>query len=344
MRGSTSASPLLALAGLTAFALISVPHTSSWAAPGQAELDPNAAGTDYQMQGEYVGTYVNSEGQSEKFAAQVVALGKGQFRIVGYEGGLPGAGWDGEEPATAAGRLKDGTVTFRADEGIARLDSNGEMTVFTPDDKQIGTAKKVHRKSDTLGMKPPQGATKLFVADQAQPSLANWKNGKLYQDKYLFTLAAPGGVSTTERFEDFTLHLEFLLPFMPQARGQGRANSGVYLQHRYECQILDSFGLKGKNNECGGFYKIAAPRVNMCLPPLHWQTYDFQFTAAKWKGQQKVAPARVTVKHNGVVIHEDLELPQATAGGRPETPRGGPIFLQNHGNPVLFRNIWILKQ
>ena len=130
---------------------------------------------------------------------------------------------------------------------------------------------------------------------------------------------------------------------MPNERGQGRANSGFYSQGRYEVQILDSFGLTGENNECGGIYSIKKPDVNMCFPPLTWQTYDVDFTAAKYDASgKKTADARITVKQNGVVIHDNVALPKATpAAPVAEGPEPGPIYLQDHGNPIRFRNIWV---
>jgi hypothetical protein len=134
---------------------------------------------------------------------------------------------------------------------------------------------------------------------------------------------------------------------MPLALGQGRGNSGIYHSGRWETQILDSFGLEGKDNECGGIYSISEPRFNMCLPPLAWQTYDVEFTAAKFDASGKrTAWPRITVRLNGVLVHENLELATdfttAAPINKPLDGPEGPIFLQDHGNPVVFRNIWIV--
>jgi hypothetical protein len=142
------------------------------------------------------------------------------------------------------------------------------------------------------------------------------------------------------------MHVEFLLPFRPDARGQGRGNSGFYQVDHYEVQILDSFGLDGLDNECGGVYKCAGPSVNMCFPPLTWQTYDVDFTnAVRDQEGNKVKNAVLTLRHNGVVIQDNLEVPAPTGGHRNE-PEGtpGPIKLQGHGNPVQFRNIWLVEK
>ena len=145
--------------------------------------------------------------------------------------------------------------------------------------------------------------------------------------------------------QDHTLHIEFRTPFMPKARGQGRGNSGVYLQGRYECQVLDSFGLEGENNECGGIYTVAEPIVNMCFPPLAWQTYDIDFTAAKYDADgKKIENARVTIKHNGVLIHDNVELRSPPPATSPEGPGPEACIMQDHGNPVAFRNIWVVEK
>jgi len=158
--------------------------------------------------------------------------------------------------------------------------------------------------------------------------------------------AGAGNIVTKDKFKDFTLHVEFRTPFMPEARGQGRGNSGVYLQGRYEIQVLDSYGLEGADNECGGIYQVGAPMVNMCLPPMQWQTYDITFRAPRFGASgSKTEDAVVTVVHNGVTIHDRRKLPGPTGGAidANESEPGG-IYLQDHGNPVQFRNIWLVEQ
>jgi hypothetical protein len=154
------------------------------------------------------------------------------------------------------------------------------------------------------------------------------------------------GATSKAKFGSHRLHLEFRTPYKPAARGQERGNSGLYLQGRYETQILDSFGLAGEMNECGGIYSIAKPAVNACLPPLAWQTYDVDFTAAEFDAEgNKSANARMTVHLNGIKIHENVELTHATtAAPLAEGPEPGPVYLQDHGNPVRFRNIWVVEK
>ncbi len=307
------------------------------AADGPAFTDPEKAGPDFKIQGEYEGMIKTPE-QEMKVGAQVIALGDGKFQGVFLIGGLPGDGWrKGDVEIKAYNKKVDDGVLFEGEAGTAKI-VDGKMTIHDSTGAEIGSLEKIDRKSPTLGAEPPGGATVLFGGKTGD--LVHWQGGKIVEDDLLLA-----GTTGTDNLQDFTLHLEFRTPFVPTGRGQGRGNSGLYLQDRYECQILDSFGLEGLDNECGGFYQIKAPDVNMCYPPLSWQTYDIDFTAARFDGDKKVKNAQVTVKHNGVVIHDEFELPNLTPGGAAtEAPGKGPLKLQAHGNPVTYRNIWVVEK
>jgi len=270
--------------------------------------DPAAArreDPDFMIQGEYTGRRVG---------LQLVALGGGKFDGYLLDGGLPGAGW---EPGRSRTLLK-------SDEALERIKS----------------LKRVERKSPTLGKKAPREAVVLFDSRSADA----WERGKVEGG----FLQASDAI-TKQRFGGYTLHVEFRTPYMPAARGQGRGNSGVYHSGRWETQVLDSFGLDGRDNECGGIYSIAQPRLNMCLPPLAWQTYDVDFTPATFDANgRRTAWARITVRLNGVLVHENLELNKDFTTSAPlSNPLDGPtgpIYLQNHGDSVVYRNIWLVPQ
>lgn len=302
--------------------------------------DPTKTPADFRLQGEYAGDLMR-EGKSAHYGAHVIALGKGKMQLVLYHGGLPGEGWartqnrekaDGELVGKDAARFSSTSAAgWSADARGGKLNFAGSTN---------GSLLKVTRRSPTLGAKPPQGAVVLFSGDGTQ----HWQAARETSEGFFMPAPVSPGAVTKQTFGDATLHIEFRTPFMPEARGQGRGNSGVYLQNRYEVQILDSFGLEGEDNECGGLYKIRSPRVNACFPPLSWQTYDIDFTAARYKGHDKVQNARITVRHNGVVIQDNVELPSASAGGESEGPQPGPLHLQWHGDPVTYRNIWIVPK
>ena len=295
-------------------------------------VDPAKAGPDYAVQGEYVGTLPDLG----KLGIQVIALGDGKFRGVATMGGLPGEGWKrGDKTEIVEGTRQGDVTTLKdPDDPVVVTIKNGEATI-TVDAKAVGTIKKVVRKSSTLGAKPPKGATVLFDGKSAD---------KFVKGQVVMKNLLRHDCESKQKFGDHSLHLEFRTPFLPHARGQGRGNSGMYIQGRDEGQVLDSFGLEGKNNECGGIYSISEPNVNMCFPPLTWQTYDYDFTAAVYEGGKKTKNARVTIRHNGVVIHDDLELPHGTPGKHPEADGPGLLYLQGHGTPVVYRNIWVVEK
>ena len=227
------------------------------------------AGPDFAIQGEYAGA-----AGDHQWGAQVIALGEGKFDLVGFQGGLPGEGWKrGDETRKATGEAKDGVATLKGDNFTVTI-QDGVVTVTGAGGDKLGELKKTERKSPTLGAKPPAGAKVLFDGSTAD----GFTNGKMIEDNLL----AASNPESKLKFGDHALHIEFRTPFMPKSRGQARGNSGVYMQGRYEVQVLDWFGLEGENNECGGIYSIGKPAVNMCLPPLAWQTYDIDFTAAKY--------------------------------------------------------------
>lgn len=153
-----------------------------------------------------------------------------------------------------------------------------------------------------------------------------------------------GNIVTKETFRDVFIHVEFRLPNEPDRHGQGKANSGVYLQGRYEIQLLDSYGIKAPGKgDCGAIYGQHAALVNACKPPLEWQCYDAIFRAPRVDAAGKVTEAgRITVLQNGIVIQNNVEILGPTAGAMDDkVAEAGPLLLQDHGSPLRFRNIWL---
>lgn len=280
-----------------------------------AWLEPAEAGPDFPVQGEYA---------AASAGAQVVALGGGSFRLVHLAGGLPGAGWDGVGRRVVEGRRDPDGSEVRFDDGSAIADG-----VLRVGDARLS---RVQRVSPSAGAPPPPGAVVLF--DGAL--------GPLDGQVDLRGLLAAGATSR-DAFGDARIHLEFRTPFMPSARGQARGDSGVYVQNRYEVQVLDSFGDGGAANACGALYELRPPDLHMAWPPLRWQSFDIEFRAARFDASgARSENARISVRHNGVPIHEDVELPGPTGGGDAEGPEPGPLHLQNNGDPVYYRNVWVL--
>ncbi|RKU35895.1 DUF1080 domain-containing protein [Candidatus Poribacteria bacterium] len=192
---------------------------------------------------------------------------------------------------------------------------------------------------------PPESAVVLFNGSD----LSNWTSrdggapGWAVEDGVMAVVPRTGDVMTTERFTDHFLHLEFMTPDMPEATGQAKGNSGVFLQGRYEIQVLDSYGIAVPGmGDCGAIYNQFAPLVNACKPPLEWQSYDVIFRAPRLNDDSEIVEnTRVTVLQNGLVILNNVILSGTTGaniGGGVGDP--GPLLLQDHGNLVKFRNIW----
>ncbi len=195
----------------------------------------------------------------------------------------------------------------------------------------------------TLGAKAPTGASVLLGGERLEgwvrsdgKTSASWP----FADGIL--TVGHGDIMTDKTFKNFELHVEFNVPYMPDAHGQARGNSGVYLTGNHELQVLDSYGLKIQDNDCGAIYHQITPAVNACKPPLQWQTYDVTFHKAMLGPDSKVVKkARVTVIQNGIKIIDDAEISPSPGGAGTPEGQAGPILLQDHGNPVQYRNIWI---
>lgn len=309
------------------------------------------------VMGDWQGSWKrDDESDSGLLVAQVIAQGAGKYRanfLKEFDTRIPPL-------AVLESRLQDKAVRFTGpaeyngiEFQVQAVIKDGKFTGSFQGQDFVGSfiMKKVIRLSPTLGAKPPKSAIVLFNGK----NLNEWKHTgkKPGADSVQWKLAGgavevkpgSGSIITRKEFADVKLHLEFRMPFMPDARGQGRGNSGVYLQGRYEVQVLDSYGLEGRDNECGGIYSVAPPLVNMCAPPTQWQTYDITFRAPRFDSTgKKKQDAYITVIHNGVKIHNNVKVSKATtaAPGRGVTQRGG-IYLQNHGNRVQYRNIWLVE-
>ena len=300
--------------------------------PAKAQEDP-----DFAIQGEYEGG-----SGADKLGVQVIAQGGGKFALKIFTGGLPGAGWNGMAESTASAKREEKSTAIIGNKNSGSI-ADGKMTL-QEGAKPAATLARIERKSPTLGAKPAEGAIVLYAGPD---DVKKWNGGKLIEDsdgKFLGTGFSGNGPTTKQTFGAFQVHVEFRTPYMPNSSSQQRGNSGFYFQPRYECQILDSFGVKTAHNECGGVYQKHKPLVNMCLPPLAWQTYDIDFAPAKLLEGGKIEPARVTILHNGVKIHDNAEFKNGTGEGLKEDIKPGSIGMQNHHDPVEFNNIWVVEK
>ncbi|NIA15548.1 MAG: DUF1080 domain-containing protein [Nitrospiraceae bacterium] len=303
------------------------------------------------IQGNWEGAFKSKKLKSMPVAARVVAQGRDAYRCVL----IFGEGGDAVIANRIKGEAQSGKAEFSGavDTGAGlggRFDVKVKIAKGKLQGKFSGKGNpgsfqmtRVLKKSPTLGAKAPAGAVVLFdgtSTDAWQFKKQAWEivDGAME--------VREGSMYSKESFGDAKLHVEFRTPFMPKARGQARGNSGVYVQGRYEIQVLDCFGLPPADNGSGGIYKVAVPKVNACLPPGEWQTYDITFTAPRFDGNgNKTADAVISVEYNGILIHDKVVLGAACGGGLSgEETAAGPLMLQDHHNPVQYRNIWVLPR
>ena len=188
---------------------------------------------------------------------------------------------------------------------------------------------------------PPEGAVVLFEGGEKR-DVSKWKGAKLNEDGHLLA-----GVTTKDTFQSAVIHLEFNVPKLPQGK-RNSGNSGVYIQRRYEIQILNTTKGKPQKGGCAAIYQFKPADTNETREPGEWQQYVIFFQAAKWDTPaegakpKKTQNVRMTVFHNGVKVHDAVDVPNKTGHGRPEGPNPQEIHLQNHGYKVAYRNVWVL--
>ena len=296
--------------------------------------DPDKAAADFPFQGEYVGKVWNGEA-AVKVGLQVGTLGESHYHATLYLGGLPGEGWDKKRRFSVDGKIEDGTLVFDLLASKVKIKDGVGVATNNADPSEPFRLDKVKRSSPTLGAKPPKGAVVLFDGKSADA----FDGGKMTEDGLL-----EPGCTSKQKFGSCKLHIEFRTPLQLSDRyfsvfGQlGRGNSSFFVGGRYPVTSLDSFGLNPYNDSTLACAKLNTrrPDVDMCLPPLTWQTYDIDYIAAKFDGKKLVKSGRMTILHNGVVIHEDIELPEW------EAVKPGPIQLVETSSPVRYRNIWVV--
>ena len=308
----------------------------AYADRSRAMLEP-----DFRFVGEYAGYEwpTGSPRSSRKVSLQVNALGGGEFAATRTVGGTPDSPHAAADAAALRGYRSGGRVVLEGGPDSAhrlRYVLDGlDAVALAPGGSEAGRLARAARVSPTLGQLPPGGAVVLFDGRGTERLV----NAKVTPEGLL-----QEGTETVDPWTDFRLHLEFRLPYKPNARGQHRGNSGVYLQSRYELQVLDSFGWPAAFNDVGALYRTLRPTRNASLPPLDWQTYDIDFTAPRFSGGTKTSPGRLTVWLNGVKIHDDVALSRKTGAGQPEAAFPLPTKLQSHKNPVRYRNVWLLPE
>ena len=301
--------------------------------------------------GAYEGTYRASGRDPYPAKGQVINIGRGIYKVkvgFGVNDGTQQYGYVEIHGEAHGPRLRASGYSNDAHwTGSVR---DGELMV-KHDDHYGGTftMTKVIHHSPTEGLKPPKDAVVILPYEEGKPTnLDALTNQKwiVQPDGSMQVKGGEGDQKTKAEFGDCTVHLEFKLAHMPDKSGQSRSNSGIYMQDRYETQVLDSFGLMSGSGDCGGIYEQAIPLVNACYPPGQWQTYDIEFKAATFNadGSVKTYPVH-TVRLNGVLVQDGHVFEKVTGGAVSDTVVAkAPIRLQDHGDPVQFRNFWVVPK
>ena len=238
-------------------------------------------------------------------------------------------------PMRLVGRRSDDMLVLSGGPFAIFVDPQG-CTLISSTGEKLGRLDRVQRTSPTMWSAPPEGSIVLFDGTNTQhlENAVVGENGLLSE-----------GFTIKPMIQDFDLHVEFRLPYMPGFDDQKRGNSGIYIHSRYECQVLDSFAQEPKFNHLGSLYRFKAPDVNMAFPPLSWQTYDIRFTSPRYNADgSKFSDARVTSWVNGVKVQDDVSLSSPTGNGKDEEPLQLPIHFQNHNDPIRFRNLWMVDR
>ncbi len=283
--------------------------------------------------GEYEGTEV-SEGSKLGLHLTVLPEDLPVGRV--FQRGLPATGWKQGDSILIEGRKGEGYWQLEG-HGYKVFIAENQMSVAHEDGRRW-RLQKIRRSGVTMHRKPPPNAIVLF-SQSGEPNQLE----KVQIDE---SGALAVGAETAFPVQAFEMHLEFRVPVMAGQKGQQRGNSGIYIQQRYEVQILDSFGLEPTFDGCASLYRQRSPDINCSLAPGEWQTYDLYFEPPVWSddGHTKLVPARISVIHNGVPVHYRQSLKAKTGAGQPEGPIPLPIRFQDHGDPVLFRNVWLVHR